>query len=123
MRSQLESIRPTIKGLLIKKEISTMEYFQNNTLRPILKFQNSLLLSIFNYHLKKSKIILDQLTDIKKEECIEKIIQKDQKIRHVLLGVIIGHFTETEYLAYIKHEKELNRRITNILIQRLQNQL
>ena len=123
MRSKLESIRPVIKGILIKKEISEMEYFQNRSLRPILKFQNSLLLSIFRRHIEKYKINLDQLTDDKKNNCIQETIQKDRKLRDVLLGVIIGHFTETEYLAYIKQEKELNRRIINMLIQRLQNQL
>ena len=123
MRSKLESIRPVIKGILIKKEISEMEYFQNRSLRPILKFQNSLLLSIFRRHIEKYKINLDQLTDDKKNNYIQETIQKDRKIRDVLLGIIIGHFTETEYLAYIKQEKELNRRIINMLIQRLQNQL
>ena len=123
MRSQLESIRPIIQEIIVEKETGTMEYFQNQTLRPILKFQNSLFLSIFRNHLEKHKIIFHQLTDAKKDECIEQIIHKDRKIHHLLLGVIIGNFTEIEYLAYLNYEKELNRRIMDMLIQRLQNQL
>ena len=122
MRNQLESIRPIIKGIILEKETSTMESFQNRTLRPILKFQNSILVTVFSSHLEKHKINLQQLTAIKKNECIEQTIKKDRKIHDVLLGIIIGHFIETEYQEYIKHEKEFNRRITNMLIQRLQNQ-
>jgi hypothetical protein len=107
MRSQLESIRPIIEDIDVEKITSPMESFQNRTLRPILKFQNSIILSIFRNHL----------------DYIEQIIKKDRKIHNLLLGIVIGHFTEIEYLAYLKYEKELNRRIMNMLIQRLQNQL
>jgi hypothetical protein len=123
MRSQLESIRPEIQGVIIENKTGAMECFQNQTLRPILKFQNSLILSIFRYHIEKHKITFHQLTDTKKNEYIEQIIQKDRKIHHLLLGIVIGHFTEIEYDKYIKNEKELNRRILNLLIQRLQNQI
>ncbi len=123
MRSQLESIRPVIQAIIVEKEAGTVAYFQNRTLRPILKFQNSLILFIFRNHLEKHKIIFQQLTEAKQEEYIEQIIQKDRKIHHLLLGIVIGHFTEIEYQTYIKYEKELNRRIMVLLIQRLQNQL
>ena len=123
MRSKLESIRPIIQGISVEKKAGEMEYFQNQTLRPILKFQNSLILSIFRCHLEKHRIIFHQLTDVKQGEYIEQIIQKDRKIHHLLLGIVIGHFTEIECQTYLKYEKELNRRVMNLLIQRLQNQL
>jgi len=123
MRSQLKSIRPVIQKIIVEKETNAMEYFQNRTLRPILKFQNILILSIFRYHLEKHKIMFHELTDAKQDENIEQIIHKDRKIHHLLLGIVIGHFTELEYQTYIKYEKELNRRIIDLLIQRLQNQL
>jgi hypothetical protein len=123
MRSQLESIRPIIKDIIIENKTGVMESFQNQTLRPILKFQNSLILFIFRNHLEKHKIILDELTAIKKDAYIEKIIKKDRKIHQLLLGIIVGHFTEIECQEYLKSDKELNKRIMNMLIQRLQNQL
>jgi hypothetical protein len=123
MRSQLESIRPIIEDIVVEKITSPMESFQNRTLRPILKFQNSIILSIFRNHLEKHKIIFYEFTDNEKIDYIEQIIKKDRKIHNLLLGIVIGHFTEIEYLAYLKYEKELNRRIMNMLIQRLQNQL
>jgi hypothetical protein len=123
MRSQLESIRPIIEDIDVEKITSPMESFQNRTLRPILKFQNSIILSIFRNHLEKHKIIFYEFTDNEKIDYIEQIIKKDRKIHNLLLGIVIGHFTEIEYLAYLKYEKELNRRIMNMLIQRLENQL
>jgi hypothetical protein len=123
MRSQLESIRPIIEDIVVEKITSPMESFQNRTLRPILKFQNSIILSIFRNHLEKHKILFYEFTDNEKIDYIEQIIKKDRKIHNLLLGIVIGHFTEIEYLAYLKYEKELNRRIINMLIQRLQNEL
>ena len=123
MRNQLESIRPIIKDLVIENKTGTIEVFQNKTLRPILKFQNNLILSIFKNHLKKHKISLDSLADDKKDAYIEKIIKKDRKIYQLFIGIIIGHFTDNEYQEYFIYDKEFNRRIINILIQRLQNQL
>ena len=123
MRSQLESIRPIIQGISTEKKTGEMENFQNQTLRPILKFQNSLILSIFRCHLEKHKINFHHLTDAEKDECIEKIIQKDRKTHYLLLGIVIGHFTEIEYQTYINYEREMNRRIMDLLVQRLQNLL
>jgi hypothetical protein len=123
MRSQLESIRPIIKTITNEKETSTMESFQNQTLRPILKFQNSLVLSIFLNHLEKHKQTFQHLTDAKRNEFIEEIIKKDRKINQLLLGIVIGHFTDQEYQSYKENEKELNRRAINMLMQRLQSQL
>ncbi len=123
MRNQLRSIRPILKGITVEKETTVMESFQNRTLRPILKLQNSLLVAIFTSHLEKNKITLNQLSDSKKNEHIEQTLKKDRKIHDLLLGVIIGHFIDTEYQEYKIHEKEFNRRITTMLIQRLQSQL
>ena len=123
MRNQLESIRPMIKDVVIEKKTGTLECFQNHTLRPILKFQNSLILSVFYRHIEKHKIVFHDLTLLKKKEYIDQIIKKDRKMYHLLLGIIIGHITDSEYQTYIVNEKELNRRIVNMIIQRLQNQL
>jgi hypothetical protein len=123
MRNQLESIRPIIKDIIIEKKTGTLECFQNHTLRPILKFQNSLILSLFYRHLEKHKTIFHDLTVDKKKEYIEQIIKKDRKLYHLLIGVVLGHVTDSEYQEYIVNENELNRRIINMIIQRIQSQL
>jgi hypothetical protein len=44
-------------------------------------------------------------------------------MHNLFLGIVLGQLTDVEYIAYLAHEKELNRRISVMLIQRLQNQL
>lgn len=123
MRSQLVSIRPEIQTIINNEGTGDMELFQNQTLRPILKFQNNLILFLFRNHLVKQKIDFQQMTKIKRNEWIEQVIQNDRKIHQLLVGTIIGHFTDVELETYILKEKEFNRRIVNLLIQRLQDQL
>lgn len=123
MRNQLESIRPIIEDVIFEKKTGALEYFQNQTLRPILKLQNSLILSLFNRHIEKHKISFHDMTVDKKKESIDQILKKDRKIYYLLLGIIVGHVTDLEYETYILNEKEWNRRIINMIIQRIQNQL
>ena len=45
--SYLKSLRPDILTKKINADMSSEEYFQNTVLRPIIKFQNDLLISVF----------------------------------------------------------------------------
>lgn len=101
----------------------TEEAFQNNTLRPILKFQNELLLQVFINHTIKQKGIFFTLSPDKKEKYIENVIQKDIKFRNALKGVIIGLFTVEEYSIYIKNSSNLNKRMMTLLIERYRSQI
>jgi len=48
--SSLKSLRPDVITGTVKTEMSSEEYFQNSILRPIIKFQNDLLIAVFlNY--------------------------------------------------------------------------
>jgi hypothetical protein len=52
--------RPILKNL-IKEGTSDLEYFQNITIRPIIKMQHHLLILSLNNYLKKRKISLENL--------------------------------------------------------------
>ena len=49
--------RPILKNL-IKEGTSELEYFQNITIRPIIKMQHDLLILSLSNYLKKRKIII-----------------------------------------------------------------
>lgn len=102
---------------------SSEEKFQNQTLRPILKVQNDLFISIFKNHIAKHKNDFYSLTLDKKLQFIENAIQKDIKYRNSLKGTIIGLFTIEEYDAYIQNSSSLNKRMMNMLIERLKSQI
>jgi ATP-dependent Clp protease ATP-binding subunit ClpA len=54
---------------------------------------------------------------------IENAIQKDIKFRNSLKGMVIGQFTIEEYDMYIQNSSALNKRMMNLVIDRLKEQV
>ena len=107
----------------VTNQSSAEETFQNKTLRPILKFQNNLFIEIFTNYAVKQKGVFFTLSTDKKMAYIENIIQRDIKFKNSLKGMIIGLFTVNEYNEYIKNSSNLNKRMMNMLIERLKSQV
>ena len=116
-------IRPYIVNMESFDKMSIQERFQNETLRPILKLQNSLLIEIFQNYIEKHKGIHHKFNLNEKLNYIESCLIKDQKLRNYLKGIIIGHFTLEEYGIYKKQSSELSKRMINMLNERLKDQL
>ena len=102
---------------------SIEETFQNQTLRPILKLQNDLFISVFKNQISKHKSDFSSLSAEKKLSYIELMIQKDIKFRNSLKGMVIALFTVEEYEQYIENSSDLNKRMMNMLIDRLKDQV
>ncbi len=107
----------------ITNQSSTEEVFQNKTLRPILKLQNDLFIQVFINYAVKQKAVFFSLTPDKKMAYIENVIHRDIKFRNSLKGMIIAFFTLDEYAEYIQISSNLNKRMMNMLIERLKSQL
>jgi hypothetical protein len=103
--------------------MSDDERFQNETIRPILKLQNPLFILVFKNYIEKRKRVFYDLSLDEKMIYIECSIVKDQNFHNSLKGIIIGHFTVAEYRQYILHFSSINKRMMNMLIKRLQNQI
>jgi len=108
---------------IINNQSSSEETFQNKTLRPILKMQNDLFIQVFINYAVKQKNVFFSLTPEKKIIYIENVIQRDIKFRNSLKGIIIALFTLDEYAEYIRISSNLNKRMMNMLIERLKSQL
>jgi len=121
--SDLIRFRPEIPTALITPEMSNDERFQNATLRPIIKFQNELLVAAFRNYIAKHKGGFHELTMEKRLDYIENAIQKDIKFRNALKGMIIGQYTLEEYETYILNSSALNKRMMNMVIERLKDQV
>ena len=119
----LLSLRPTIVSAKITSEMSADEIFQNQTLRPVTKLQNDLLLAVFKNYVAKHKNVFYDLTIEKRLDYIENAIHKDMKFRNSLKGIIIGQFTLNEYETYIQNSSELNKRMMNIVKDRLKSNI
>jgi len=120
---KLQSIRPLIASAKIVPNMSDDERFQNQTLRPIIKLQNDLLLASFQNYIKKMKNSFYDLKLENRMEYITKAIQKDIKFRNSLKGMIIGQLAVEEYDVYIQNSSALNKRMMNMVIKRLQDQI
>ncbi|HLP65241.1 glyoxalase [Flavobacterium sp.] len=108
---------------VISENSSSEERFQNTTLRPILKFQNDLFVEVFKNYAIKQKGVFFTLSPEKKMSYIENVIQRDIKFRNSLKGIVIGMFTLDEYHDYILNSSNLNKRMMNLLIERLKSQV
>lgn len=121
--SHLLKIRPILQNARVHTDTSSDEYFQNVTLRPIIKFQNQLLVATFKNYIRKHKNKFYELSLQNRLAYIEKAIQKDIKFRNSLKGIIIGQFTVEEYQLYIENSSALNKRMMNMVIERLKDQV
>ena len=121
--NDLRRIRPEIKKTQQFATMGAEERFQNETLRPILKLQNPLFIEVFHQYIEKRKGVFYDLGLEKKLAYIESSLIKDQKFRNSVKGMIIGHFTVTEYRQYSSNSSALNKRMMNIVIERLKDQV
>jgi len=102
---------------------SSEELFQNEVIRPVLLLQNDLFVASFLNYISKYKRDFYTKTVENKLLIIENAIQKDIKFRNALKGMIIGLFTTDEYALYIQNSSSLNKRMMNLLIERLKEQV
>ncbi len=119
----LQSIRPQIDTIESGKETNPAEQFQNNTLRPILKFQHDYLWRLFLHYTQKRKGVFDTLSKKGKLEYINTNVRKDQRFKQLLLGLAIGCFTAKEFQYFTENEAENTRRLTDLIVQRLQSEV
>lgn len=116
----LIALRPTLNLIMATGEI---EQFQNETLRPILKFQNKLILQICHNQFIKRKGLFFQLPELEQLKYIEQQISRDQHFKNLLFGIIVGYFTSEDWQFFKKHEHDLKKRMASLLINRIQSQV
>lgn len=107
----------------VSAQSSADELFQNQTIRPILKLQNDLFVAVFINYVNKNKADFYSYSVEKKLQTIENSIQKDIKFRNSLKGIVMALFTIEEYDTYIQNSSSLNKRMMNLLIERLKSQV
>ena len=78
---------------LVNVGTTEIEKFQNEVLRPIIKMQHNLLIASFNNY------------------------------KNINLGFIIGHFSMDEFSFYSLNTSEMNRRILQIISQRIKDSI
>jgi len=115
----LKSIRIDSISEAVNSEMSSDEYFQNTVLRPIIKFQNDLLIAAFINFCNTYKNVFFELSVENKISYIKNALIKDSAFRNTLKDMIVGLFTVDEYTVYSSNASALNKRIIGIVKERL----
>ena len=97
--------------------------FQNSVLRPILKFQNEILLAVFKAYVATHKGHFATFSIDKKIAFIDNTLSKEVVLKNTLKGMIIGLFTSDEFMIYSNNSSNYNKRIMTMLSERIKSQL
>ena len=119
----LLEMRPSIPSATVRKNMTTDEKFQNETLRPIIKSQSDLFVEVFRNYIQKHKNVFYEMDIDKRLAYIENSLQKDIKFRNSLKGMVIGQFTLGEYQVYITNSSALNKRMMHLVKERIQSNI
>ncbi len=114
--------RPVLKGLILENS-AEVEFFQNKTLRPIIKMQHEVIVVFFKNCLLNRKIKVKELKERELLKIISVFFSKDNTSRNQLLGIVIGQFSIEEFQFYIKYRSEIHKRIVQIILQRLKDSI
>lgn len=116
--SAITDLRPVL-NLEHTKNQSTIECFQNESLRPIIKFQHEILLALVSEHKFYEQVVRNVHTQEQYRVALKSFSNGQKDLRHQLIGLVIGLFTISELEAYLLNASEYQRRIIQIISQRV----
>ncbi len=117
----IAAIRPELAVDATKS--GALETFPNETLRPILKLQNPLLVERYRFYVKKFNKPFNAFGQDAQKAYIHESVMKDIGLKNVLVSFVTGLLTVNEYRFYLEHHPQLKKRIVTMLVSRLQSQL
>ena len=118
-KETIAALRPDIPSIRRLESMTDIEKFQNDVIRPILKYQHDV---IVGYAISKAvdrNSKFPNLIAIEKERYLDKVTLKDSKIKQALNGMVIGLMTIEEMNKYLAIESEYKRRINTMIRERI----
>ena len=106
-----------------KSEQTPIEQFQNTTIRPILKYQHSILIVFFSSNVHVQYIVSANFSSLKKQNQLKLFVSKQLAFRAQLLGIVTGLFTDAEFDFYLSEKVNLDKRIANMILDRFYSTL
>ncbi len=111
-------VRPILSTAIVNGLSTPAEAFQNSVLRPIIKMQSELLMAHISTQLKTLKIDWNVLTPKMRKDALTSLLTKDQLFKSEIVGMVFGQLEISEYTTYCMYHKELNKRITQMVLNR-----
>ncbi|MGY2131208.1 hypothetical protein ACW9KT_03200 [Hymenobacter sp. HD11105] len=121
----LLSSRPLVATAFLPPtaEIATAGDFLHRTLRPVLKLQNELLLLLVADFVQEHHIPFSTAGVVEQQRLIGELLTRNVKLRYLIVGTVVGLFTQTELAYYRPNRAELNRRLLELATRRVQDQV
>lgn len=115
----MEKVRPKLPDTLTEGELKEAELFQNMILRPVIKMQHDLLIMRVKSHFISKRVLFNVMDNKKRTEAIIQAFQNDHNLKKEIQGMIIGQLTVLEFQQYLKIERSLNKRIVQMVRNRM----
>jgi hypothetical protein len=115
--------RPLVETALLPPTADepTVGDFLHRTLRPVLKLQNELLLLLVADFIREHHIPFGAAAPVEQQRLVTKLLTRNVKLRYLIVGTVVGLFTHAELSFYRPHRAELNRRLLELAIRRMQD--
>ncbi|RSK37211.1 hypothetical protein [Hymenobacter metallilatus] len=117
----LLALRPALP-VSVTADDTPVARFLHITLRPLLKLQNQLLLAVVADFVRDHHVPLGAAGSTERQRLLAELLSRNTKLRYLVVGLVLGQFTEPELHLYQQHRPELNRRILELASRRVQDQ-
>ena len=115
----MEKVRPKLPDAITEGELKEEELFQNMVLRPVVKMQHDLLIMRLKSHFRSKRVLFNVMDNKKRTEAIIQAFQNDHYLKKEIQGMITGQLSLIEYQQYQKSERSLNKRIIQMVRNRM----
>ncbi|QNP53740.1 hypothetical protein H9L05_09465 [Hymenobacter qilianensis] len=87
----------------------------------MLKLQNELLLLLVADFIQEHHIPFLASSVVEQQRVVAELLTRNVKLRYLLVGTVVGLFTQSELAYYRPNRAELNRRLLELAIRRVQD--
>ena len=115
----MEKVRPNLPESLVEGNLKEEELFQNMVLRPVIKMQHDVLILRVQSHFLSKKVVFHLMDKKKRVNAIESAFQNDNPFKKEIQGMILGQLTIEEFRTYLKSERSMNKRIIQMVRNRM----
>jgi hypothetical protein len=119
----MEKVRPKLPYAITEGRLKEEELFQNMVLRPIIKMQHSLLILRVRSYFSGKKVPFQTMDVKKRAQAVEQAFSCDPLLKKELQGMVLGQLSADEFKSYLKNEKAYNKRIVQMLRNRMLDSL
>ena len=115
----MDKVRPKLPDSLTEGKLKEEELFQNMVLRPVIKMQHDVLILRVKSYFTSKRVMFNVMDKKKRTLAIEKAFLGDNAFKKEIQGMVLGQLDTTEYQRYLKYERTMNKRIIQMVRNRM----